>query len=214
MKSRIRLVLTTPLCLALFWASGAAEQPPAPPASQDYRLGQTIVLDKGMKLTVTAQEWQGGSVEVDRLGGRMGRSIERGLEINLTFENTGNEPMESALLMQKTPEGSEVTLADAEGKATAPIAMKLEGNALGYRTPDAPGGYAIGDCQDNPPVSVRDQSGNFTGLICLFCTKPGEKDTLVVMFPKPAKPGESQIKIKCKLCGEGVIVRADFSKQM
>lgn len=170
---------------------------------------KAMSLDKNMQLTVDVKKPESGTVPAD--AGQ--RSIERGLEVSFTFENTGKEPVQTSLFAGIKPEGSEVTLIDHDNQAIAPMAMKSEGNQLGYRTVNTPGGIAIGGCEDNPPVAVSEKDGTQAGLISLFCTKPGEKDTLVVMFPKPKTLNEVTIKIKCKLCPkDGLTVKTDLAK--
>lgn len=170
---------------------------------------KAITLDKQMSLTLDVRRMEEGSINAD--GDR--RTIERGLEVALTFENAGTEPVENSLIAAMKPDVSQITLVGEDGKEIVPVAMKLEGAALGYRTVNTPGGIAIAGCNDNPPVAVANKDGSHAGLICIFCTKPKEKDTVIVMFPKPKGTGEVTIKLKCDLCPkEGLNVKRDIAK--
>jgi hypothetical protein len=192
------------LCLLTICCAPTSRQ-----AGSSGNAPKAMSLDKSMQLTVDVKKPESGTVPAD--AGQ--RSIERGLEVSLTFENTGKEPVQTRILAGIKPEGSEVTLIDHDNKAVAPMAMKFEGNELGYRTVNTPGGIAIAGCQDNPPVAVNEKDGSQAGVISLFCTKPGEKDTLVVMFPKPTTLNEVTIKIKCELCPkDGLTVKSDLAK--
>lgn len=207
MKTYSRIPIMVLACVLAIGLAFALAHPQQNPGS--FNAPKAITLDKGMQLTVDVKKPEGGTVPSE--AGQS--SIERGLEVSLTFENTGKEPVQTNLKAVIKPQESEVTLIDHDNKAVAPIAMKLEGNELGYRRVNTPAGVAILGCEDNPPVALRWKDGTQAGLITRFCTKPGEKDTLVVMFPKPKALNEVTIKIKCELCPKaGLTVKIDLAK--
>jgi hypothetical protein len=185
-----------------------------------------VALDKGIELTLTAKKPGEGSIEVNQgfkgIRGNYSRSIERGLEVSFSFENKTQEPQENYIIASQDPELSPVVIIE-DNKKIAPAAMKFEGHEFGYHTldelgldainlwqiktqlanlaRDTPIGFPVPGCQDNPPA-VAYKDGKKAGAITVFCTKPGEKDTVVVMFPKDGVKTLSEItvKVECKLC--------------
>lgn len=195
------------LCLFLFsCASNQTPQKDEPVKASGKTEPQkkSVSLDKGIELTLTAKKQGEGSIEVNQgligVFGSYPRSLDQGLEVNFTFENKTKEPAENYIIARKDAKLSEVVIVEAD-KEIAPAAMKFEGDRAGYRTLDVPAGIVIGGCEDNPPAAAQ-KNGKTAGLITVFCTKPEEKDTVVIMFPKNAVKvaGEITVKFKCKLC--------------
>ncbi|MDA2912603.1 hypothetical protein MYX77_01345 [Acidobacteriia bacterium AH_259_A11_L15] len=184
--------------------------PQVPPG--DLTLAEGVPLEEGMKPTVVVKKPEEGTVPADANR----RTIERGLEVNLTFENTGPEPIKTHLEVTMEAQASQVVLIGRNNKEIVPIAIKREGSDFGYRTVETPGGIAIGGCVDNEPVALSRKGGGHAGLILLFCTTPGEKDTVIVMFDKPqelAQEGVDTLKIKCPLCPDnGLVFPLDLAK--
>ncbi len=183
--------------------------PAADDGPQERHLGEVIDLKQQLTLTVTREPQADGTVDAD--AGQ--RRIERGVEFRLTFASQGSEPVQGVFLaVMQTPERSNIVLLRPDGKRSVPRAIRHLGGSIGYRTVETPGGFAIsGECLDNAPVGLKDQSGKHWGLVCLFCVEPGKKDEILVMFDrKDVLPGSKLQITECSACPAGVTtVHAD-----
>lgn len=205
------------LVIALMAATVACGpgSPPGPP-STDLVIAERVPLDEGIVLTVSARRPVGGTVAADF--GR--RNLDRGLEIAFAFHNPGGQPVEANLAASWSPPGG-VVLVGRNGEEIAAVAMKYEGKDnvaadAGYSTLTQRGGVAVGGCQDNVPVGLTSSQGEQFGLIALFCTEPGEQDTVVVMFDEPRallSRSVNALRFECSLCpADGYAFALDLSR--
>jgi len=162
-------------------------------SAAEYIIDQSIPLDNGIVLHIAITDPKGGilkAIDIEK------SAIKYELEVNVTFENTGAEPIRNRLIASEKPAESSVTLIVADVEI-APIAMKYKALGNFYRTTRTPGGAAQPDsCQDFNAVGLMDENGEHRGIISYFCTLPGEQDTVQFMFPRLDDFIQAVIKIK------------------
>lgn len=185
---------------------GAAEEAGA----KEYGLGEAIPLESDLVLTVTREALREGTVETDK--GQ--RSVYAGAELRLTFENRGARPVQEILLLAgEKHEMSNVVLIQPGGKRRTPQAIQHVGSAQGYRSIAGQwSGVMITDgCFDNGPLALVTAARKYVGLGCMFCSEPGQKDELLMMFRKgELEPGSKLLVKGCSVCPkQGMLVRTD-----